>query len=255
MRSRAIRTIAIPLLIAGLSAPLGFSAGVSDTTQTGPTSPELLRGSADCALRFNLSLVAQSANDESPALTPCNSDRSPGAVTQRQVRKHRFDELQRLCGDTIWSEELPTMTRAALQDYRSRKPLPNGLEYGALVRDLSVVGKSLVTLEAELSRQHCKKSEDFLRRPGRTDETLNDEAGNPLPIQFFMCPDGSVVRVKPKGDPNTRQRPQPNVVKYVRYPYDSPSTGFEQEAFKVDNEGNAIPNGSRAARPAFQGQS
>ena len=58
-------------------------------------------------------------------------------------------------------------------------------------------------------------------------------------------PDGSIVRVKPDGDPTSKFRLQPHASKSVSSPPDGDCRNFEDEGFKADNDENSMPKGTQ----------
>ena len=84
---------------------------------------------------------------------------------------------------------------------------------------------------------------DVIREPLKNQPSLFH--GSPVPLWIFLCPDGGVVRVKPKGDPTSPFRTWVHGNKSLRFPYDSKFDGFSDEAVKIDFAGNAVPK-SRA---------
>jgi hypothetical protein len=69
--------------------------------------------------------------------------------------------------------------------------------------------------------------------------TKNKNDKDIVPHDIYLHPDGGLVRIKPEGDPNGR-RPRPQVSKSV---VNDPKAGtaFDNEMFKVTNDGKAVP--------------
>jgi hypothetical protein len=122
---------------------------------------------------------------------------------------------------------------------------------GKSVKDIDVSGKSPEKLHEELMEKGFKHTREPLKAGQdatgnqlykKSDGTRTTDANDPenVPHDIYTHPDGGMVRVKPEGDPGAGNRPEPHVSKSVLF--DSKNgTGFENEAFKVTNSGQAVP--------------
>lgn len=164
----------------------------------------------------------------------------PAAASERQRKHFKFNQFQSLCGASIWSDDLSPITQAALAEYQSRKNLDNGLVYGDSVRNLDLSQNNLTDIDRALLGLRCTQKKDWIREPKRN-TPIRDSKGRKLPMIIYLCPDGGVVRVKPAYDSSNKFIPQPHAVKSLRYPADSAFESFNDEALKIDNEGNPIP--------------
>jgi hypothetical protein len=139
----------------------------------------------------------------------------------------------------IFSEKVPAETKMGLRDFEEQVKLPNGLVYGEIMRSLKIRGKQLDELELELAEKKCVKKIDVLKHPSTQSPVLF--SGAIVPIWIYVCPDGGLVKLKVKGDPTNRFRPEPHGIKAMRYPASKEETSFDHERFKVDEAGYAIP--------------
>lgn len=131
-----------------------------------------------------------------------------------------------------------------LDAWESGSPYPDGKYAGKVpgqsVKKLDVSGKTPEELHEMLTSQGFQHKR----------ETLS----NGEPMDFYLHPDGGMVRVKPEGDSANKFRSQPHVSKSVRLRLDE-DTSFDNEAFKVTNDGVATPaapsaeKGMRGAAP------
>lgn len=91
----------------------------------------------------------------------------------------------------------------------------------------------------------------------REDGTLALSADEPdLVVQdLYVHPDGGMVRVKPQGDPSSLLRPEPHASRSVLLEPSAQNgkfdvlndSGWHNEGFKVDDEGNPAPKAPNAA--------
>lgn len=167
------------------------------------------------------------------------------STSPRLAQKKKFDKIQKSIN--IWASSISNQTRDALDDFNNRKKLENGRIYGEFARNLKLSGKSLEQLETLAQKEDCVKTEDFIR-DASSNEPLSHKDKN-ITMVFFICPDGTSIRVKPSGNPLSRYRPWPHSSKSLRYPADADATQFSNEALKIDNEGNAVPKWPRDLAP------
>lgn len=150
--------------------------------------------------------------------------------------------------DRIWTKEPNAKLKHAIQDYREKKVLASGQIYGAVARNYSLLNKCAEEVQKEMIQQNCKEKTDVLKAP-KTNQPLLNQKGQTIPLLVYLCEDGSVVRLKPEGDPTSKFKPQPLASKALRYPFDSKFENFDDEVVKVDNFGNAIPKWTKDMNP------
>lgn len=164
-----------------------------------------------------------------------------GAVGE--ATKRDFDNFQKLHPSEVFARTIDQKTRDCLEAYQLCKKLSNGLHYGDTVRQYELRNKTLAEVRKDMKKMKCAFKEDVIRDPGSNQPKLYRQ--HTIPIWIFLCADGGVVRVKPKGDPTNQFRPQIHGSKSLRYPFDAKFENFSDEVVKIDPEGNAIPK-SRA---------
>jgi hypothetical protein len=138
--------------------------------------------------------------------------------------------------DAIWPANIRSELADGVQDYAMRKHLDDGLIYENAARNVDLRGKTLAKLEEELQSKGFEKHPDVIRDPS----TKEPIPGN-FPMHAWIHPDGSMVRAKPLGDPTNLRRWWPHSSKSFRIPPDGDYWDFDQEGFKADNYGNALP--------------
>jgi hypothetical protein len=153
--------------------------------------------------------------------------------------EERADSPSSLTDRFEFANVLPEKTMKSLQDYREHRILSNGREYGSVARSFRLQGKSALEVKLAFAPLGCPLKEDVIREPKANSPLLNPQ-GQPSPLWIWICEDGSVVRIKPEGDPTNRFRPQPHGSKSLRYPADGKFESFEDETIKIDEEGNPI---------------
>ena len=130
-------------------------------------------------------------------------------------------------------------------------------EIGNSVRDLNLEGMTPQQIHDQLTQNGWQHNQGTINdfsgqntdpnapnyNPNRGQPKTGPD-GQPLRQDIYTNPDGGMVRVKPDGDPGS-MRPQPHASKSVRNPPDAPITNFDNEACKVDNQGNALPAAPR----------
>ena len=168
------------------------------------------------------------------------------------VRRRLFADYFKQNPPGVWSARLSSTTRQALDDYGSSRRLPSGLVYGQSVKDLDLRGKTAAEIDSLLLAKGFEKHEDWIRDP-KTQKPVRDAQGGALPMTIYVHADGGMVRVKPKGDSTSKFRPQPHAVKAVRFPCDADYENFNYEAFKVDNNGNAVPKAPGDLNNPYEG--
>tara|TARA_R110002096_G_scaffold350395_3_gene543593 strand:- start:42559 stop:43323 length:765 start_codon:yes stop_codon:yes gene_type:complete len=134
----------------------------------------------------------------------------------------------------IWAKNLKPEVTRALADFNKPK---GGL--GHSMKNLDLRAMSFPQIEQLL------KSRGFVREDGTiknfvTKQPERNAKGEVLRQVFFAHSDGGMVRVKPDGYPGS-PRPQPHVVKSVRFSGKDTMHDFAREAFKVNNAGLPIP--------------
>ena len=84
---------------------------------------------------------------------------------------------------------------------------------------------------------------------------LSPDEPNLIMQDLYVHPDGGMVRVKAQGDPSSLMRPEPHASRSVLLEPSSPDgrfdvlydSGWRNEGFKVDDEGNPAPKAPNAA--------
>lgn len=132
--------------------------------------------------------------------------------------------------DAIWSPDVPAAARQAVTDYEARKT-------GNSLRGLRFEGWTARDVDIVLMRIGFTRHDDYIR-DSTTHEPVLDGQKRPVRMLVYTHADGSAVRVKPDGDPTSRIRPQPDVMKTVRYPADGDYRDFGVEAFKIEAKGD-----------------
>lgn len=93
----------------------------------------------------------------------------------------------------------------------------------------------------------------FVRENGTL--ALSPDEANLVMQDLYVHPDGGMVRVKAQGDPSSLMRPEPHASRSVLLEASSPDgrfdvlhdSGWRNEGFKVDDEGNPAPKAPNAA--------
>ncbi len=140
---------------------------------------------------------------------------------------------------SLFSPALTGNAKLALQDFLKQKILPNKKIYGQSVREYKMDGKTADQIDAEMKQLKCKKQVTEIQDP-KTHEPILVQ-GKSSPLWSYLCPDGGFVRIKPKGDPSSKFLPQPHGSKGMRYPYNSEFKTFDDEAFKINEDGKPSP--------------
>ena len=127
-----------------------------------------------------------------------------------------FSQVQERRPELIWSKKLDPKLRDSLDAYEQHKPLPNGVPYGSIIRKLRLDRLCTDQIEAWAKGHGCARKNDVTKSTENGIPIL-DPSGKPIPLVEFLCQDGGVVRMKPKGDPTSAKNPKPNAVKAMRY--------------------------------------
>ena len=171
----------------------------------------------------------------------CSTSPLENEIKQKQESRRFFIQKIEKNPTQIWASSLPRKARQALNAYEDHQLVgPHHLEYGYSVRNFVLSGKSVLELDREIADLGCTKQDDVLKNP-QNQHPLKDSKGKTIPLWVYLCPDGGVFRIKPKGDPTSRYRKGPQASKALRFPYDSLFESFDDEMIKVDNDGNAVP--------------
>jgi hypothetical protein len=131
----------------------------------------------------------------------------------------------------------------ALKAYTTGESCPNGLKFGGIAQQLQFVIPTLDEVEESMKQFECKKRVDVLR--GLDNQPYTTPKGNTIPLWVWMCTDGTIVRIKPFGDPTSKFNRKPHGSVALRYPCDAPYNSFDDEMMKVDTNGNPIPKWAR----------
>lgn len=163
--------------------------------------------------------------------------------------KKDFDNFQNAHPAEVFAPTIDQRTKDCLEAYRVHRKLPNGLHYGDSVRGYSLSNKTPAEVKADMRNLNCLFKEDVIREPVMNQPKLHQN--HTIPLWIFMCPDGGVVRVKPKGDPTNELRPQIHGSKSLRYPYDAKFENYSDEVVKIDSEGWAVPKSRKDLDPLY----
>lgn len=131
----------------------------------------------------------------------------------------------------------------ALKGYLKGESCPNGMRFGQVAKNLHFTVPTLEEVEEMMKNYDCKKRVDVLR--GLDNKPYKTRRGNTIPLWVWSCAEGTVVRVKPFGDPTSKFNRKAHGSVALRYPCDAPYNSFEDEMLKVDNNGNPIPKWAR----------
>jgi hypothetical protein len=151
-----------------------------------------------------------------------------------------FSQVQERRPELIWGKVLDPKLRESLDAYEQHKPLPNGVAYGSIIRKLRLDRLCKDQIESWAQGHGCARKDDVVKN-SEDNIPILDHAGKPIPLIEFLCQDGGVVRMKPKGDPTSKKNTKPNTVKAMRFYGVEKYHNFSDEAFKVDNAGLPIP--------------
>ncbi len=153
-----------------------------------------------------------------------------------------FFQAENFETQSLWSSEISEKVKLTIQDYQTQKKISQDHYYGNSMRNLDLRNLCPQDIDAKMKALSCPRTEDVLKEP-KHHTPLKTKDGKTILMIVYTCPDGGNVRVKPNGDPTSRFRPQPQVSKSLRYPYDSKFENFDDEVVKVDNEGQLLPKG------------
>lgn len=177
-----------------------------------------------------------------------NPDYAKGVdKAQADIPKGHRDLKGNLRSDGVWGkrylENNPEVTRR-LDEFQ------NGTA-GKSVKDLDLRGMTPEQIHEKLTkegfthtREPLKAGKDaqgnqlYKKRDGS--KTTNPNDPDIVPHDIYVHPDGGMVRVKPEGDPGANIRSEPHASKSVLLDPNK-GTGFENEGFKVTNDGQAVP--------------
>ena len=110
---------------------------------------------------------------------------------------------------------------------------------GEIARSLGFWSPTIFEVITSMTENTCDKQVDILKAVDGN--ALLDAYNQTIPLWVWLCKDGTVVRVKPIGDPTNKFDKQPLGSVAVRYPCNATFTSFDDEMFKVDSSGNPIP--------------
>jgi hypothetical protein len=155
-------------------------------------------------------------NSSARQALPTADMRQGSILANRDVERHHNNPK------SLWDQDVlkknPQLQKT-LDDFVAGKQ-------GQSVRNLNLEGKTADQMRQELL------DKGFEHHPERL--------ASGVPHDIYTHRDGGMVRIKPEGDPASPHRSQPHVSKSVLYDPDK-GTGYENEAFKVANEGQAVP--------------
>lgn len=168
----------------------------------------------------------------------------------QERRDALFAERLRTDPDGIWASTVKPEILQAVSDFKTGKTLANGEAYGASVKTLDLRGKTPAQIGTLLQARGFKRHDEVVRKFALP---VLDKDGKTIPQTIYVHPDGGTVRVKPRGDSTSKKRPQPHVVKSVRYPHDGDHRDFNTEGFKVDMDGRPLPKAPFDLKNPYQG--
>lgn len=152
----------------------------------------------------------------------------------------RFSQVQERSPESIWAAKISPKLRSSLEAYQQHKKLKNGTEYGSLIRSLDLGKVCASQIVAWATEHSCIRENELVRSP-KDNLPLHGANGKVIKMVAFLCPDGSVIRMKPYGDPSQPKNSEPNAVKAMRFFGRDRYENFSDEAFKVDNAGLPVP--------------
>jgi hypothetical protein len=142
--------------------------------------------------------------------------------------------------ENLWRQPPSQQAKAALE------PFARG-QIGQLARTLRLANLRPDEIDTIIEKAGaCTRSEDVLRVEESGEAALCQNRS--VRQVIWSCDDGSVFRYKPEGDPCNRHRPQAHGSKAVVWPLGSQANRFASEAFKVTEDGEAIPKHPRELR-------
>lgn len=144
-------------------------------------------------------------------------------------------------------DETPMRIKERLDDFASGKP-----GSGQSVKNLDLAGKTPQQIHDELIAKGFTLQKDKNGNREMILGCIDGDAPYPTPHDIYLHPDGGMVRVKPEGHLGNPLRPEPHVSKSVLIDPKSvlkdpekgterPNTEWANEAFKVTNDGYAVP--------------
>lgn len=175
-----------------------------------------------------------------------NADMTNGADRAQDAIKKGHTDPQ-----GVWKSNISPELKKRLDDFADPKS-----PVGKSVKNVNLEGKSAVELHKELINKGFKHHWEplaagtdkwghklYKMRDGS--KTADPKHPNVIPHDIYTHPDGGMVRVKPEGDPGDKFRPEPHASKSVVLDT-SKGSAFDNEGFKVTNEGDAVPKNTSA---------
>jgi hypothetical protein len=155
-----------------------------------------------------------------------------------------FAELVARNPGMIWNTQLTPRTEQAIKAFAAGT-------LGASVKGLDLRNRTAAEVQTELTRRGFVRELSHIRDVRTGQPVLNPKTGKPVPMEIWTHRDGGMVRIKPEGDPTSRHRPLPHLSVAVLYPPGASGHDFNNEAFKVDFAGNALPKWAADARNPY----
>ncbi|MEB3328498.1 MAG: hypothetical protein VKQ33_04635 [Candidatus Sericytochromatia bacterium] len=155
-----------------------------------------------------------------------------------------FAELVARNPGMIWNTQLTPRTEQAIKAFAAGT-------LGASVKGLDLRNRTADEVRSALARRGFLRELSHLRDVRTGQPVLNPRTGKPVPMEIWTHRDGGMVRIKPEGDPTSRHRPLPHLSIAVLYPPGASGHDFNNEAFKVDFAGNALPKWAADARNPY----
>jgi hypothetical protein len=145
-----------------------------------------------------------------------------------------FNELMAKNPGLIWQTALTPRTKQAIEAYKA------GM-LGRSVQNLDLRNKTAEQVRQELTRRGFQCEMGVIKDVRTGKPVINPKTGKQVPMEIWSHADGGMVRIKPEGDPTNMHRPQPHLSMSVKYPPSADGHDFNDEAFKVDHCGHALP--------------
>lgn len=171
---------------------------------------------------------------------------TPASVPARALADQNlgFAELVARNPGLIWNTQLTPRTEQAIKAFAAGT-------LGGSVKQLDLRNRTAAEVRTELTRRGFVQEMAHITDVRTGKPVVNPTTGKAVPMEIWTHRDGGMVRIKPEGDPTSRHRPAPHLSIAVLYPPGASGHDFNNEAFKVDFAGNALPKWASDARNPF----
>jgi len=232
------------MAILGALNKIGISFPTQQTAPaTAPVAPaqQPVRPQGDTFVRSAPQMAAAPARPA--ALTPLPSAPAMAPTgAAPAVQSLGFADMMAKDPSAIWSTAQSPRLKEALASFKMGK-------LGQSVKDLDLRNMTAGQVRLELMRRGFKSEMSCIKNVATGQPLLVN--GKKIPMEIWSNPDGGMVRIKPDGDVTNRFRPQAHLSISVKYPPDASGNDFNDEAFKVDYKGNAMPKWPKDANNPF----